>query len=190
MSNAGGMATVTRYTDMLAGNTTWNPWEPQGAYDALSTVTVPSGGVASITFAAIPQGYKHLQIRALHLTNNAASVSTMYFNGDTTNSNYRNHLLYSFGTSALGGNNAVPYAPVIQGGTLSAPGAMILDILDYANTTKNKTTRDLVGYDANGSGGIALNSNLWMNTAAITSITFNANTTFQQHSQFTLYGVK
>ena len=114
----------------------------------------------------------------------------MYFNGDTTNSNYRGHLLYGFGVSAVAGNNSVPYAPVIQGGTLTAPGVMILDILDYANTNKNKTTRDLVGYDANGSGGIALNSNLWMNTAAITSITFNANTTFLQYSQFSLYGVK
>jgi hypothetical protein len=151
---------------------------------------VPSGGVASITFAGIPNTYKHLQIRALHLTNNAASVSTMYFNGDTTNSNYRNHLVYGFGASASGGNNAVPYAPVIQGGSSSAPGVMILDILDYANTSKNKITRDLEGYDANGSGGVALNSNLWMNTAAINSITFNANTTFLQHSQFSLYGIK
>jgi len=161
-----------------------------GDYESISTVTVGVGGQSSITFSSIPGTYKHLQIRALNLTNNAASVSTVYFNGDTTNTNYKNHLLFGFGATANAGANSVPYAPVIQGGTLSAPGAMILDILDYANTNKNKTTRDLVGYDANGSGGIALNSNLWLNTAAITSITFNANTTFQQYSSFALYGIK
>jgi hypothetical protein len=166
------------------------PFDPVGSFDFLSSATVPSGGLTSVTFANIPSTYKHLQIRALHLTNTAGSVSTMYFNNDTTNSNYRNHLLYAFGASGSTGNNASPYAPVIQGGTLSAPGAMIMDILDYTNTSKNKTTMDLVGYDANGSGGIALNSVLWMNTNAITSITFNANTTFQQYSKFSLYGVR
>ena len=35
-----------------------------GNYDALATVTVPSGGLSSITFAGIPTtGYSHLQIR-------------------------------------------------------------------------------------------------------------------------------
>jgi molecular chaperone HtpG len=38
---------------------------PDGAYDALATVTVPSGGLASITFAAIPNTYK-ITINANH----------------------------------------------------------------------------------------------------------------------------
>lgn len=160
------------------------------SYESISTVTVGSGGQASITFSSIPSTYKHLQIRALNLTNTIASVSTIYFNGDTTNSNYKNHLLFGFGLACNSGNNPAPYAPVIQGGTTTAPGVMILDILDYANTNKNKVTRDLVGYDNNGSGGLALNSNLWMNTAAINSITFNATSTFLQYTQFALYGIK
>jgi hypothetical protein len=31
---------------------------------------------------------------------------------------------------------------------------------------------------------------LWKNTAAITSITFVANTTFNQYTKFALYGIK
>jgi hypothetical protein len=38
---------------------------PFGAYDSLATVTL-SADAASVTFAGIPSGYKHLQIRAIH----------------------------------------------------------------------------------------------------------------------------
>jgi hypothetical protein len=34
------------------------PWSPEGAHDALATVTL-SASAASITFAGIPSGYKH-----------------------------------------------------------------------------------------------------------------------------------
>ena len=74
---------------------------PQGAYDALATVTVPSGGVASIEFAGIPTGYKHLQLRLLTRTNRADTndFMTIRFNGDS-GSNYAYHSLYGNGASA------------------------------------------------------------------------------------------
>jgi hypothetical protein len=156
-------------------------WEPQGAYDALSTVTVPSGGVASITFAGIPTGYKHLQIR---MSNTVGA--TIRFNGDTTGSNYRYHVLLGNGSSAASGtdpNNAYSPADGTNGTT-----AEILDILDYSNTSKNKTLRSLGGFDANGSGVVWLTSNLWMSTAAINSIVITA--TIPQNARFTLYGVR
>jgi hypothetical protein len=188
MSNAGGMSTVTRYTDMLAGNTTWNPWEPAGAYDALATVTVPSGGVTTITFAGIPTGYKHLQVRVLGKTS-TSSYGDLRFNGDTTTSNYRYHVIYGNGASALATTGAsAAYFPADMSTQF---GGSILDILDYANTSKNKTTRSLSGWDNNGSGNISLSSNLWMSTAAINQITITAAVgTFTEFSQFTLYGVK
>lgn len=163
-------------------------WEPQGAYDALSTVTVPSGGVASITFAGIPQGYKHLQIRYSGFVSNDA---WMRFNGDT-GSNYARHSLYGNGASAaaFAGTNQT-----VIGFTYTAsntnPGAAICDILDYTNTSKYKTARVLNGDDQNGSGIIMLASGIWMNTAPITSITiYDDNSSFSQYSQFTLYGVR
>lgn len=196
MSNAGGMSTITRYVDMLAGNTTWNPWEPAGAYDALATVTVPSGGAASITFAGIPTGYKHLQLRGLS-NNTAATSAFIYtaFNGDTS-TNYNWHQLNGDGSSASAGNNASFPGAVVNNmglGTNNTAvfGAAVIDILDYTSTTKNKTVRSLSGFDGNGSGNICLNSNLWRVQAAITSITITyAGGNFAQHSTFALYGVK
>jgi hypothetical protein len=201
MSNAGGMATVTRYTDMLAGNTTWNPWEPQGAYDALATVTVPSGGLSSITFAGIPNTYNHLQIRYLsRSTRSASSTDSMSirFNSDT-GSNYTRHYLYGDGSSASAGASASQTLSNI--GTQSASSASanifgvgIVDILDYTSTAKNKTIRCLSGVDFNGAGEVQLSSGLYFATpVAVNSITFLAQSgtaNFAQHSQFSLYGVR
>jgi len=65
----------------------------------------------------------------------------------------------------------------------------VIDILDYSNTSKYKTTRELSGQDRNGSGEIALWSGNWRSTLAITSIEFS-NGTFDQYSSFALYGIK
>jgi len=189
MSNAGGFKSLNRYYDMLAGNNVWNPWEPDGAYDSLATVTVPSGGLATITFAAIPPTYKHLQIRAL--TKFAGNdFGNLRFNGDTTTTNYRNHGLFGTGSGSGGANTAANAAYFPFEGR-SQVGASVLDILDYANTSKNKVTRELGGFDTNGAGTIYLSSNLWMNTAAINSISITPQLgTFTEFCQFTLYGVK
>ena len=115
----------------------------------------------------------------------------MAFNGDTSySSNYYNHLLYTAGSgSVYPAGQTWSYGPVFQGST-TIGSTMVLDILDYANINKYKVTRSLDGYDANGSGSLSFTSNLWKNTAAITSITFSAYTSFTQYTSFALYGIK
>lgn len=67
----------------------------------------------------------------------------------------------------------------------------ILDILDYSNTSKNKTARSLRGCDNNGSGYVGLQSSLWINTSAISQLEIFVNgSTFNQFSTFALYGIK
>lgn len=163
-------------------------WEPQGAYDALSTVTVPSGGVASITFAGIPQGYKHLQIRVLQMTSGITNPK-LRVNSDST-SNYNMHSIYN------NNPNVSAYVEATTGisycyNETTAPGVSIIDLLDYSNTSKLKTFRMMTGYDNNGSGYLFYRSGLWRSTDAVTSLTFNADSSnFLQYSQFTLYGVR
>jgi hypothetical protein len=198
MSNAGGMSTVTRYTDMLAGNTTWNPWEPDGAYDALSVITVPSGGLTSITFGAIPNIYKHLQIRALFQCNTAGEQLMLRFNNDSSSANYTLHQLGGDGSSAFatayatGSFTGSRTAVRTQAASGSSFGAGFVDILDYANVNKNKTVRSLGGADNNGSGEVLMRSGLWLNTSSITSIdcVVSNGGTMNQHTQISLYGIK
>lgn len=167
------------YASQISGHLSTNN------FSSIATVTVGSGGASSITFSSIPSTYTHLQIRALGLISSATNIH-LQFNGDS-GTNYVYHSLYGTG-SAVGAasNQNMTYLPFMyQGGT----GATIVDVLDYTNTNKNRVTRTLDGYDANGSGSIVLWSGLWLSTAAINSITIFGGT-FNQYSSFALYGVK
>jgi len=167
------------------------------SYESIQTVTVGAGGQASATFTSIPSTYSHLQIRIMGRTDRSAVYDAvrLRFNSDT-GANYTEHGLYGDGVTiaSYGAASATgSYVYRIAGG--SAPsntqGGIIIDILDYANTNKYKTLRSLGGVDANTSGGnLYFNSGLWMNTAAITNIELTPIGSFQQYSQFALYGIK
>jgi hypothetical protein len=196
-SNAGGFKSLNRYYDMLAGNTVWNPWSPEGAFDSLATVTVGATAVATVTFAGIPNTYKHLQLRIMNMntSTSAAAVMRVGTGGviDTSAGNYYAHRLSGNGATASAGSNAdaPQFAWVTGNSATNIPSIAIIDILDYANTSKFKTIRALSGVDNNGSGEVDLTSGLWRNTSKINAIQFAPNTgSFGQYSQFTLYGVR
>jgi len=157
-----------------------------GDYQSIQTVTVGSGGATSVAFSSIPQTYTHLQLRSFILSSSTASSATMTINGTGGVS----HWLSGNGTAASAASDLTKmFFPLVQGSTTSGFGG-VTDILDYTNTTKNKTIKTLGGFDANGSGFVNLTSNLWSNTAAINTFTITAVGTFNQYSQFALYGVK
>jgi len=166
------------------------------SYESIQTVTVGAGGSSSISFTSIPSTYKHLQIRAFcKSTTTGSNVTSIYgqFNSDTS-SNYARHFINGSG-SAAGANGSASQTSMFFGtGIETTPNvfaANIIDILDYANTNKYKTTRSSSGVDANGSGFVQFMSGLWINTAAITSITILPNAdNFAQYSHFALYGIK
>lgn len=168
------------------------------AYESIATVTVGSGGSANVEFTSIPATYTHLQIRGIVRTNRAATGDWLEitFNSDTA-ANYQDHYLAGNGTSASAGAQTTRNWINIDrwpgaSSTASIFGVMVLDILDYANTNKYKTVRNLSGNDQNGSGEIHLSSGGWRSTSAITSIKLDvgAGTLFTQYSQFALYGIK
>jgi hypothetical protein len=167
-----------------------------GAMFPLQVVTVGAAGASSVTFTNIPATYSHLQIRGLNKTTAGTGNEWLKFevNGATTNIVSR-HTLLGDGSSATAEADTSTQTNWFAFGsadsTASAFGVFVMDILDYANTNKNKTFRTLSGWDKNGSGYVALNSNLWNSTSAITSLKILPRTnSFAQYSQFALYGVK
>jgi len=177
-----------------------NTWAPTSAYDALATSVVPSGGLSSITFAGIPQtGYSHLQVRVIARSTyntGASSALTMQLNGNSTIGNYSVHLFDGNGSGTPGAYGASGDYP--QGSIANATagagifGVNIFDILDYTNTNKYKTIRNIGGNDNNGSGAVRYASgSFYADTNGITSITFQTNSAnLAEFSHFALYGVK
>ena len=176
------------YASQISGHL----FAPSGAYDSIATFT-GNGTTASYTFSSIPSTYTSLQLRGL--TNDASgNFLNLRFNGDT-GANYVWHRLQGNGTSAS--------ATALTGSTQGRIGyntantnvfnATIADIHNYAVTTQNKTVRCLNGYDSNGDTdlqAIQMWSSLWLNTAAITSMTIFSASNFVTGSVFALYGIK
>ena len=169
------------------------------SFESIATSIVGSGGTASITFNSIPNTYTHLQIRAIARTDYTGGNFDAFkinFNSDTAN-NYAWHQLGGNGSTAFAQQTSTTntvYAAYVSSNSSGSNtfGASVIDILDYANTNKYKTVRNLTGADNNGSGNLTFGSGLWQSTSAITSITIDQwdGSNFNQYSHFALYGIK
>jgi hypothetical protein len=164
------------------------------SYESIATVTVGSGGSSSISFASIPSSYKHLQIRGIVAgTGNSADWFSVNLNGTTS---ARSHALYAANVSASGtsgANGLIGLAVAQLAAGSSIFGAFVVDVLDYANTSKNKTIRALAGREQNGYGTsyVNLGSSLYNSTTAVSSLTITPEVaSFAEFSQFALYGIK
>jgi hypothetical protein len=167
-----------------------------GAMFPLGMVQVGSGGSASISFTSIPSTYKHLQIRYIARSDYATTEADFLYslNSDTTSSNYVYHRLIGNGTAPYSQSSTSSRIIGNNTGSSATSGmfsAGVIDILEYASTSKYKTIRNLTGLDRNGGGGGGLYSNLWMNSNAISSVTLTPdNGNWVQYTQFALYGIK
>ena len=169
-----------------------------GDYESIATVTVGSGGQATVEFTGIASTYKHLQIRYMSRSATATTTDVLSwrFNSDS-GSNYSRHFLFGDGASVSSGA-ATSDTRMTTDGTTGATatsgifGVGVVDILDYADTDKYKTLRALSVDDRNGAGLVVMNSGNWRSTSAVSTITIITNSTanFAQHSQFALYGIK
>lgn len=168
------------------------------SFESIATAT-GTGSSGTITFSSIPSTYKHLQIRAIVRSQEATGQTNYQFqiNGDTAG-NYAAHRVLGDGTtvSASGSASATSISIGAALATSTATGMMsatIIDILDYASTSKNKTVRILSGHDSNQTfaGRVDLRSGLWMSTSAVTSLSFFfSGQNFSTSTQFALYGIK
>lgn len=164
------------------------------AYESIATNTVGSGGSSTITFSSIPSTFSHLQLRYLSGDQRASAYDSpinVTFNSDSS-SVYAYHELVGDGSTANSYATTGATKFWIFGGGSSGFGVGVLDVLDYQNTNKFKTTRNLSGVDGNGVGGnVHFVSGLWRSTSAVSSITLTPYSgNFRQYSHFALYGIK
>jgi hypothetical protein len=160
--------------------------------DLIQTVTVGSGGSASINFASIPQTFTDLVVVTSLRTTRSAIAEQVYISFNGSSASFTNRALYGNGSSAtsFNANRDVVNAPsanatanTFSNGTIYLP--------NYTSSSNKAFSSDDVT-EHNGTEAyqfiIAL---LWANTAAITSLTLTpgAGGSFVQHSSASLYGI-
>ena len=169
-------------------------------YESIQTYTLGSSQ-ANITFSSIPTTYTHLQLRLIARSARTTTVDSVVMqvgNGSVdTGANYSTHILWGDGATAQVdaiANTTNSYGFGIAGNTATAGtfGVAIIDLLDYANTSKYKTVRLLGGYDRNGAGEVDFISAGWRSTSAINTIKLYSGTASNlvQYTQIALYGIK
>ena len=162
----------------------------------IQTVTVGSGGAASIDFTSIPQTYTDLKI----LVSGRSTLAQIYgggylqFNGDTA-SNYK--WRRAGGNGATAGSDAstsatsIIYEFVGASSTASVFANAEIYIPNYTGANQKSVSIDSVGENNAATAYPTLAAGLWTSTAAITSIKlYSDSQTIVQYSTATLYGIK
>lgn len=156
-------------------------------YDKIATTTLASNTTTTtfIEFTSIPGTYTDL-VLIVQGTANTSLDTWMRFNTDTA-SNYSETRMYSDGSSAVSDRRTSQTACAV--GVLgTSQGNLIINVMNYANTTTYKTSLSRSASNW-GTAGVAT---LWRSTSAITTIQIGnpyagyvaAGTTA------TLYGIK
>ena len=170
-----------------------------GAAPAFESIATAAGSGSSVTLSSIPSTYSHLQIRGVnYFTGSDYRWLGIRMNGDTGN-NYSAHWMLGDSNSNVYANGTASYDNVRYWNSLVPSSdygiAFIIDILDYASTSKYKTVKIFAGQNdnnADNAGLVYLGSGLWQSTAAISSLTFlNSTGSFSPTgTTWGLYGIK
>lgn len=187
---------LPKYRSMLAGNP---PYEIPSGFYSIATATA-TGSETSLNFTSIPASWKSLHLRSTVLDAAAAGRAfRVRFNSDS-GTNYTiltiggaGASLGTFGATTTS-NNCIEYG-YYGGSTLSGyPTISMIDVIDYANTSKLKTGKTSWGTlsPSGNNPEVGLNTFTWNSTNAITSITVtvDSGTAFANGTIVSLYGVK
>lgn len=158
-------------------------------YEKIEAKTLGSA-TSGVTFSSIPATYTDLVLIAVGNVS-ASNYTKLYFNGVTTSTYSMTNL---FGTGSAAGSSrqttgaGLGYIQCHYLYTGSNQAPLKINIMNYANTTTNKTCllrEDDATYETTAKVG------LWQSTAAITSISLDrVSGNWNTGSTFTLYGIK
>jgi hypothetical protein len=170
------------------------------AFESIATAT-GNGSSNTITFSSIPSTYTHLQVRGI--TRGTGANGWEYYSvrvsGGSFVNEYATHLLRSnngASISSTGYANTSTLQQLITTDSSSdanVMGAVLMDVHDYASTTRNKTIQIISGYEATttGIGHVELRSGVRLNTAAVDTVEFQISSgSWATTTKFALYGIR
>jgi hypothetical protein len=164
----------------------------------LETVRL-GGNAATVGFTNLARysDYQHLQLRIVtRATGNNDVDQTRYrINNDSTAGRYASHFLRGSGSSVISSSNAnLTYGRLFDSSCgQSGNGnfaAVVVDVLDPFDVTKNTTLRALSGMTSG--SGVFLFSSAYLSTTAVDQFSFYSpqGESFVSGTRFSLYGIK
>ena len=160
---------------------------------AIQTVTVGSGGAASITFDSVVGTYTDLYlVCSLRTTATGDPAAEIFFNGVTTNRSERS--LEGTGSSTRSFSTTQGYFGVINpnGATANTFSSHKIYIPNYAGGAAKSYSVDSVSENNATAAYQYTVAGLWNSTAAINEITIRRHSgthDLMEHSTATLYGI-
>jgi len=155
----------------------------------IQTVTVGSGGSATIEFSSIPQTYTDLKIVVSARSTNADIDDHLFVKPNNSASNMTQRWLRGSG-SAASSSTTVRFAIPGATSTASVFGNTELYIPNYTSANFKSFSGETVQETNATEAYQYLCAFLWSDTAAITSLVLDlSNGNFAQYSSATLYGV-
>jgi hypothetical protein len=172
------------------------------AFNLIQSVTVGSGGSATIDFTSIPQTYTDLYIYISARGVVSANADTILGRFNSSSSGYTFKVFYGESSGAGSFGNTTPY---FHAGYTPASNSTANSTNTFSNaeiwipnytSNKYKTVSSTSTKEANFGGyqsGIqSLHASEWANSAAVTRITLTTESTnnYSEHSTAYLYGIK
>lgn len=162
-------------------------------YTPIATQTLTTSA-ASVTFSSIPATYTDLVLVMNPAASSNADNILIQFNSDTAG-NYSSTEVSGNGTvaSSTRVSNSSSINITNRIGTTTTLGGLVVtcQIMNYANTTTNKTVLVRASQAGDTYPGTSAAVGLWRSTSAITSIVVkqSGSPNFITGSIFTLYGI-
>jgi len=161
---------------------------------AIQTVTVGSGGAASIEFASIPDTFTDLKlVTSVRMNTTDFSTNNVLVEINGSSANLTTRRLLGNGSSPFSYGGSVGYISEAPSSTATANtfnnGSAYFP--NYAGSTNKSYSGDSVTENNATLAVQLLVAGLWNQTAAITSLTLKSETSvdFLEHSTATLYGI-
>lgn len=155
----------------------------------IQTITVGSGGAASIDFTSIPATYTDLMLLLSARSTDLRALSIKFNNTATT---YTVSHLDGDGASATSNNFSLAGDAVPSTATASVFGNNSYYIPNYAGSAQKSYSVDSVTENNGTTAYQHFTGGLWNGTSAITQITFSivSSGNLAQYSSASLYGIK
>ena len=160
----------------------------------IQTVTVGSGGSATMSFTSIPQTYTDLKIVfSGRSARTASSYDSLVVKFNSTATTYAARRLYGEGGSA-GSDTVTTQQGAFSSNSTTANvfGSIEVYIPNYTSSNQKSTSSDSVAENNDSSAyGVQLIASKWDGTGAITQIDLStgSGSNFMQYTTATLYGV-